>query len=212
MSGCDPEQLEAWIEDRLVPAAAAELSAHVESCEACRRELSWLRGERAWMERRRARAAPLADTSWTAIASRLSPAAPRRRSRPPLFVWVSGGLAAAAAILLLVQPTRTVGPVPPSALAPRHPKLSPEAAVDRAEREYQSALALLESEYRQERAHLPPRTAAECDRTLALGRLAVDRARATVGDDLDGRLALLDGYAEYMHSVEQIVVNIQVKR
>ena len=93
-------------------------------------------------------------------------------------------------------------------VAARH-KLSPDAAMDRAEREYLDAARTLEAEYEQERSRLPPSVAERYDRTLAETRTRIADARATTGNDVDGRMIVLDGYAQYVSSLQTIVADLR---
>ena len=82
-------------------------------------------------------------------------------------------------------------------------------ALDKAEREYQDAAKVLEAEYAAERNRLPPSVAERYDRMLSTTRTQVADARATAGSDVDGRMVVLDGYAEYLRNLQTIVSDIR---
>jgi anti-sigma factor RsiW len=109
---CSGERLEAWVRGELPAAAAAALSQHVRSCEACRRESEWLRTERRAFAARRAvqdpwgsRAAPLrrsVEARLEAERSRIVPL--RRRARAARVVRaVSPGVLAVLLALGVVS-------------------------------------------------------------------------------------------------------------
>ena len=81
--------------------------------------------------------------------------------------------------------------------------------LDKAEREYQDAAKVLEAEYAAERSRLPPSVAERYDRMLSTTRTQVADARATAGNDVDGRMVVLDGYAEYLRNLQTIVSDIR---
>lgn len=224
---CSTEDLEALVAGALAPENAARVNAHVEGCAACRDELAWLRAEAALMARRRERQT-VSPELWQGIAERLArPAAPApsagaapapvRVRRWGLGARVAyGGLfaAAAAAVVLATWPgqyhrmPRDLGGVGVHSLAARD-KLPAQVALDRAEREYLDAAKVLEAEYRQERDRLPPSVAERYDRTLAETRTRIADAREAAGNDVDGRMVVLDGYAEYVRSLQTIVTDIR---
>jgi anti-sigma factor RsiW len=221
---CSTEDLETLLGGGLAPDAAAELEAHVAACPRCRDELAWLRAEAELMARRRATQAAPAASQWDAIAARIQPPAPapevsRLSSLPRRWRWgtrVAYGLAAAAAAALLYvgahdldRGVTIIGSRSPTELEPPHKKLSPDAALDGAEREYQAAASVLEGEYKRERDRLPPQVALRYDRMLEKTRTRVVEARADAGNDVDGRMVVLDGYAEYVRSLQTIVADLR---
>ena len=90
-----------------------------------------------------------------------------------------------------------------------HKKVSADVTLDKAEREYQEAAKVLEAEYAAERNRLPPSVAERYDRMLSATRTQVADARATAGNDVDGRMVVLDGYAEYLRNLQTIVSDIR---
>ena len=90
-----------------------------------------------------------------------------------------------------------------------HKKVSADVTLDKAEREYQEAAKVLEAEYAAERSRLPPSVAERYDRMLSATRTQVADARATAGNDVDGRMVVLDGYAEYLRNLQTIVSDIR---
>lgn len=222
---CSIEELEALLAGTLDADAAARVEAHAAACATCRDELQWLRAEAELMARRRAAAPEVRPQIWQGIAERLAPPATAAdRSRPsapvPLRRWGLGarvayvGLvaAAAAAVVVATWPGQ-VRNVPadlgraPSVAA--RPKIAPDVALDRAEREYLDAAKVLEAEYQSERNRLPPSVAERYDRMLSETRTQVADARAQAGSDVDGRMVVLDGYAEYVRSLQTIVMDIR---
>jgi hypothetical protein len=226
---CSTEELEALVAGERSPEEAARLRAHVEGCTACRDELAWLTAEAELMARRRDRQ-ELSSTMWQEIADRLarpatpgpSPAqhpTPVRVRRWGLGARVAyGGLLAAAAAAVVfatwpgqqhVLPRDLRDAASTAPMVAEHHKLPASVALDRAEREYLDAARVLEAEYRQERGRLPASVAERYDRTLAETRTHIADARATAGNDVDGRMVVLDGYAEYLRSLQTIVTDIR---
>jgi hypothetical protein len=149
------------------------------------------------------------------------PRAPSPLLRPRRWHWGArlayGGLvtAAAAALLFVAWPH---GPAPrPIAQLPQtgmgrtthaHKKLAPDVALSNAEKEYTEALAILEAQYKQKRGQLPPQLAKRYDSMIEKTRSRVSDARIAAGNDVDGRMLVLDGYEEYMRSLQKIVTDI----
>jgi hypothetical protein len=177
------------------------------------------------MARRRAAEPEVRPEIWQGIAERLArpaTAADPPRSTAPVRVrrWglgarvAYGGLlaAAAAAVVVATWPGQVrnvpadLGHVP--SVAARK-KVSPDVTLDKAEREYLDAAKLLEAEYQSERNRLPPSVAERYDRMLSKTRTQVADARAQAGSDVDGRMVVLDGYAEYVRSLQTIVMDIR---
>jgi hypothetical protein len=231
---CSVEELEALVEDKLDDEATARVTAHVASCEACRDDLAWLRTEAELMARRRQQQPELAPALWQSIAERVAqPAAvatnvvPLKAKRWGLGARVAyGGLlaAAAAAVVVATWPGQGVHVLPSdlrdaglsttttAAKLDAHrsgKKLAPDVALDNAEKEYRDAAGLLEAEYKEERGRLPPSVAERYDRMLAETRARVADARVVAGNDVDGRMVVLDGYAEYLRSLQTIVTDIR---
>jgi putative zinc finger protein len=222
---CSLEELEALIEGKLDAEATDRVESHVAGCEACRDELLWLRTEAELMARRRAAQPELSPALWQSITERINPpvvAMPVRVRRWGLGARMAyGGLlaAAAAAVVMATWPH----PMPHGAVQwpdagggvakivgeGRTGKVAPEVTLDRAEREYSDAAAVLEAEYKEERNRLPPSVAERYDRMLAETRTRVADARVTAGNDVDGRIVVLDGYAEYLRSLQTIVTDIR---
>jgi Putative zinc-finger len=227
---CSIEELEALVAGTLEADAAARVQTHVDGCASCREELQWLRAEAELMARRRDRHADVSPALWEGIEARLMrPPAPaasavsaptatpvRAARRWGLGARIAyGGLvtAAAAAVIVAIWPGQ-VHNVPgdlgrPAPVAAARKKLSADAALDQAEREYLSAAKVLEAEYQAERGRLPPSVAERYDRMLNKTRTQVADARVQAGNDVDGRMVVLDGYAEYLRSLQTIVSDIR---
>jgi putative zinc finger protein len=190
-SRCDMEALEALALGELDEARAREVEAHAADCASCKRELEWLRAERELMSRRAADQEPVPPELWRGIEARIAPPAQQQSHR---WVWVGGAVAiAAAAALLLVwrQPPKYVLMPDAGAPAHKHHKLDPKTAIDNAEREYAQAISVMEAEVRKKRP----------DVKLEEWSDKVKKARELAGNDPEARLAVLDGYASYMHSL-----------
>ena len=128
-----------------------------------------------------------------------------------------GGLlaAAAAAVVFATWPGQVrvvpgdLGGRPSLSTAAVHKKVPADVTLDKAEREYQDAAKVLEAEYAAERDRLPPSVAERYDRMLSTTRTQVADARATAGSDVDGRMVVLDGYAEYLRNLQTIVSDLR---
>ena len=228
---CPTEELEALVAETLDDETAARVRAHVAGCASCQAELKWLAAEAELMTRRRAQQAELSPALWRNIAERIAPTSASADERPaaPLAAptpvraarrWGWGArvaygslLAAAAAAVVFASWPGQIHVVPndlggrPSVAV--HKKLSADAALDKAEREYEDAAKVLEAEYAAERNRLPPSVAERYDRMLSTTRTQVADARATAGSDVDGRMVVLDGYAEYLRNLQTIVSDIR---
>jgi hypothetical protein len=231
---CPMEELEALVGGELAADEAARVMAHVDECATCRDELVWLRAEAELMARRREREPEVADALWPAIADRLAhPGAPSATTtaatasaaaagaapvRPRRWGWGArvayGGLltAAAAAVVIATWPGQVhmlppdLGHAPTAAVKK---KVQPDVALDAAEHEYIEAAKVLESEYQASRDRLPRSLAEQYDRMIQKTRTRVAEARAQAGNDVDGRMVVLDGYAEYLRSLQSIVSDIR---
>jgi hypothetical protein len=220
---CSIEELEALVAGRLDEATAARVQAHAEVCDECKEELTWLRAEAELMTRRRESAPAPSAALWEGIAARV--ANPPVAAAEPQPRWgmgarvAYGGLivAAAAAVVLVTMPGLKlfnrqipVMPDPPRAMImQQRQKVSPNVTFDRAEAEYRDAAKVLENEYEQERKRLPPSIAEQYDRMLHKTRMQMADARLSAGNDVDGRMVVLDGYADYLRSLQTIVTDIR---
>jgi hypothetical protein len=139
-----------------------------------------------------------------------------------------GAVAAAAAIFFGVRANRhhlqsQVQPQTPAAVAQnqapaaaspdqpakaRRPQLDPKAlaALDTAENDYRHAAQVLEAEYDSLRPQLDPALAKKWDETLTRARTQLAQSRAAVAsDDARSRMRVLDGYAEYLRSLRDVI-------
>lgn len=224
---CPIEELEALVAGELDEASAERVRAHVAGCASCQAELKWLTAEAELMARRRATAPAVSPAIWQNIAERIArpegegatPVAPptpiraaRRWSMGARLAY-GGLLAAAAAAVVFASWPGQIHVVPhdlggaPSAAVRK--KVPADVTLDKAEREYQEAAKVLEAEYAAERNRLPPSVAERYDRMLSATRTQVADARATAGNDVDGRMVVLDGYAEYLRNLQTIVSDIR---
>ena len=227
---CSIEELEALVAGHLDEMTAARVQAHAEVCDECKEELAWLRAEAELMTRRRDSAKAPSPALWDGIAARVANppvAAAEPQSRWGLGARLAyGGLivAAAAAVVLVtmpgLKPFNLELPNPLTALMHRREpaplpqplpreKVAPNVTFDRAEAEYRDAAAVLEQEYKQERSRLPAPIAEQYDRMLHKTRMQMADARLSAGNDVDGRMVVLDGYADYLHSLQTIVTDIR---
>ena len=210
----------------------AEIAAHVEQCEACAREVAWLRAERALVSRR---PSPPVQHLWAGIEARLGcagrgpqesglgsaglggadlrPRAPglgfdRRPRRARRIAFSAASFAAAAAVLLFALRPK-VAPVAASAKVVQREEFRPDpkalAALDRAEADYRDAAKVLEAEYDRLRPQLDPALARRWDETLSRAHTQLGEARAVAGDDVNARMQVLDGYAGYLRSLRNVV-------
>jgi hypothetical protein len=223
---CPTEELEALVAEELDEESAARVRTHVAGCTSCQAEVKWLAAEAELMARRQKAQPELSPELWRGIAERISqpvvaapPVAAPTRIRPQRRWGTAarlayGGLiaAAAAAVVFASWPGQihTVSSDlgrPPTAAVRKKP--STDVVLDKAEREYQDAAKVLEAEYAAERSRLPPSVAERYDRMLSATRTQVADARATAGNDVDGRMVVLDGYAEYLRNLQTIVSDIR---
>jgi len=224
---CPVDELEALVAGELDEETEARVRAHVAECATCRDELKWLTAEAELMARRRAQAPEDGDALWPAIQERLAhPALPADAPLPlpePVRVrrWGLGArvaygallTAAAAAVLFATWPGQMHN-VPadlgerPVVVAPQK-KQTTDMVLDRAEREYLDAAKVLEAEYAEEKNRLPPSVTERYDAMLLKTRTRVADARVKAGSDVDGRMVVLDGYADYVRSLQTIVADIR---
>jgi hypothetical protein len=222
---CPTEELEALVAEELDDETAERVRAHVAGCASCQAELKWLAAEAELMARRRERQPEVSPAVWQGIAERIArpeaaPVAPSnvtpirgRRWGLGAKVAYGGLLAAAAAAVIVATWPGQIRTVPPDLGRPptvaEHKKVPADVTLDKAEREYQEAAKVLEAEYAAERSRLPPSVAERYDRMLSATRTQVADARATAGNDVDGRMVVLDGYAEYLRNLQTIVSDIR---
>ncbi len=220
MKHCDKDQLIAAARRELSPARVVEVETHTADCAECKAELAWLRAERTMLQRR-AREVELPPGQWGKIADRIGARAEREAAPPvrrsPRLAWLAGGgallVAAAAAMLLFVLPARQ-GPHRRKDPAPTRPEAATEpdhrvetvAAIEQAETDYERAIDLLEAEYAAQRARMKPEVAERRDADLKRMREELDGLRGIAGDDVDGRLRMLHASAQYVRSMQTIVL------
>jgi hypothetical protein len=217
----DIEELEALARGE----GTAEARAHAGGCAECAREVEWARAERALFARR---PVPSVDALWPAIEARI---APKPLSRRPHWhrraLATAAGAAAAAAVLFVAVRPRHVQVAPKTEVAQqktdvaqgqpqparqvptdaRRSRLDPKAlaALDTAENDYRHAAAVLEAEYETLRPHLEPALAKKWDETLTRARTQLVQSRAVASDDVRARMRVLDGYAEYLRSLRDVI-------
>lgn len=194
-----PDELLSLALGELPAGRAAEVRAHVEACGECARELAWARAERALIARR---PAPGTARLWEGVAARLEaprPLALRRRR------WVLPGFAAAAAAAALFLALRPAAQAPVEAEETDSVDPRALAALDKAERDYRNAAAILEKEYEAARPRLEARAAQRWDASLQRERAQLGGASALAAGDPSARLHVLDGYAGYLKSLQEVI-------
>jgi hypothetical protein len=221
---CNPDDLETLVDGGMAPEAAAELQAHAAQCESCGEELRWLRSERELLRRRAARE-PLApekmDKLWAGVESRLQPRP--ARWRPSVKSAAFSTAVAAAACLAFVAGRQAaerssrsapveVAQAPSVQYRPVVARTSDDDELDRAEADWRMAASELEAVYQGERNRLAPASQARIDGSLARTRRSLVEARRLAGRDVEARLAVLDGYSEYVHSLHTVVSDLEVSR
>jgi hypothetical protein len=224
---CNHEELEALVEGGLSPEDAAEIQAHAASCAECGDELGWLRTEREVMRRRAARA-PLQtnqlDDLWSGVQSRLvkKPAA-RPWWRPASF---AAAVAVAAALAFIAgrraaERSRVHAPIEvaqhqAARITPvsTHsvPENEPLRVLDEAETKWRTAALQLEKRLVDQRRYLDPDRAERLDEALSRTRRSIADARAIAGNDVQARVAVIDGYSDYVHSLHTLVSDLEVSR
>jgi anti-sigma factor RsiW len=112
MSACREHELDALLAGELGPEDAARVSAHADTCPACRHALAWLRLERGWMAQRARRTPSRPALSFSALEARLArPAAPRRASFEGTWAhWGKMMMGAAAAVAFVGLSVVRAGP------------------------------------------------------------------------------------------------------
>jgi hypothetical protein len=197
---------------------------HVEGCAGCTKELAWIKAEKALFARR---AQPDVKALWSGVEARLNQPAKvisleSRRPRWQRPVAAVAGIAAAAAVALFVFHPKTIVQPPPPVIAQQQPQpaqtlpaqaqrphshLDPKtlAALDTAENDYRHAAGVLEAEYETLRPKLDPALAKRWDETLTRARTQLGESRAVAADDVRARMRVLDGYAEYLRSLRDVI-------
>jgi hypothetical protein len=205
-----PEALEQLALGELSAAAGAEIEQHARACDACGRELRWMRAEAALVRRR---AAPEVAHLWEAIEERVSAPVPLRRARRWALGSIAAAAAAAAAVVFAVrvQAPKPLAAVPAVATAELDVAPPPEAvrAMDVAEGQYKNAFSTLSAEYARARSRLDPRTQQRWDRTVERTGVQLALASDAARGDVNARLRVLDGYAAAVRSLNRALEEAQ---
>jgi hypothetical protein len=216
---CDLEALEALVSDALASDRALAVQAHARGCPTCGQELAWLRTERRLMAERKSGEPGLPPDLWRSVEGRIGAATtpirpPRGRFLARLALPVFTGAAALAAALLLYLRSPAIDTVSsaarPESTLPASGGVIP--VLDAALAEYEQAVAELEDDLQRSRGRLPAATAQELERRFGPTRRELTRARAGAGEDRadpDARLRALDGYAEYVRSLQAAVLALE---
>ena len=196
---------------------------HGKACSECRNELAWIKAEKALFARR---AQPDVSALWAGVEARIpkpqpakvvSLASRRPRWQRPVAAFAS--VAAAAAVVLfvihpkaIVQAPTVIAQQQPAQASPvqaqrPHQHLDPKtlAALDTAETDYRHAASVLEAEYETLRPKLDPALAKRWDETLTRARTQLGESRAVAEGDVRARMRVLDGYAEYLRSLRDVI-------
>jgi len=228
---CNLDDLEALVAGELPPEHAASVMAHAAECAECGEELRWLRSERELMRRRVAREAlrpSELDHLWSGVEARLERRGGWRRW---LHSWwrpstMSLAVAAAAALAFIggrraaeraAHPTTTIAMREPAARvvgvsARSGAERDPVRVLDEAEAQWRAAADELQQRYLGYRAQLSPREAERLDRSLERTRRQISEARALAGNDVQARVAVLDGYSDYVLSLHRLVSDLEESR
>ena len=183
---CPTEELEALVAEELDEASAERVRAHVAGCASCQAELKWLAAEAELMTRRRAKQPEVSPAIWQNIAERV--AQPERQGATPVAAptpiraarrWSMGARIAYGGLLAAAAAAVVF------ASWPGQIHVVPGDLGGR------------------------PSVAERYDRMLSATRTQVADARATAGNDVDGRMVVLDGYAEYLRNLQTIVSDIR---
>jgi hypothetical protein len=215
------DHLEALRDGTLADGLERELRSHLEACDECRADLAWLKAERQLMTERVARGlAPDVAWLWAGIERRLGEptlgAPPRRQVRH--LPWLAGPMLAAAAamVAMFIGPRAYFVPEQqaPAARAQAAAKRDPKTALAKAETEVAAAAGVLEQRYLAERDRLGPgRTVAiEAIYEQSRARLAEAKTVLAAQTDVPQRLAYLEGYSSYVHTLQGLVADLEVTR
>jgi hypothetical protein len=222
---CDLEGLEALVAEALPAERASELQTHARTCASCTRELQWLRTERRLMSERKVAEPGLPPDLWRGVERRIAAAGGAGHpARPGFFArWrpfarlafpvLTGAAALATAVVLHLRnpesppPATSDGDLGALATGPATVSATGVMEVlDAALAEYQQAAALLEKDLKQSRRRLPSLEAEALERRI-------EPARRQLGDpptgaDAESRLRALDGYADYVRSLQAVVLAV----
>jgi len=220
------EDIEALVRDELADADAAKVAAHIADCASCAEEEDWLRAEMAAFEARRDEA-PGADDLWagveSAIAGDLATTAPAASPRSRTLIAFSSGFvaaaAAAAALFVFAGPTTTTSPRVITKVIERSTPVANKSAVvrvagmadmDTAEKQYVDALQRLRTEYRNRHGSDSPALVRTYEKDMNDNLQRLRAARLAAGDDLDGRVRVLDAYSTYVRTLQSAAEGMDI--
>lgn len=176
------QQLDAWLDGTLDPAAADDMDRHLATCEGCRAATAEMR---AVLEAAASLPTSIAPPRnlWPEIAARLDGPAPTLGvRRMPWRRWAP--LAAAAVLLIAVTATLTYQFTRrPVAVAARPGLSVVQPAGFSADHDFVAAAEDLERVLREERGRLSPETVAVIEQNLAVIDTAIAEARAALAAD-----------------------------
>ena len=206
---CDDELLEELVHGHLSPWQRSQVEAHVAQCLRCLGELEWLRREAELFTARRSVETEVPEL----VRARLFAAVAQRVWRPGRRAWLGAAatvsaLAAAAVLAISLQG----GSLRSALMSHVHLEIHTDdhaddsgRVLDEAEEQYRDAIGTLESEHQAQRVRDPVEVARRLEATLASTREGLVAARDGAGTDAESRLRVLDGYAEYLHTLQEIV-------
>jgi hypothetical protein len=200
--------------EELELAARGQRNAHVETCPECAQEVQWLRRELQLVSQRRQ---PEVGHLWSAIERRIQPQPRKTHWHRPVLATAAAAAAAMVVVFLQKPQPQSLSQQPQQVAQQAEPKPRHEkhhldekslAALNTAEADYRHAAQVLETEYASLRKDLDPKLAAHWDETLTRARAQLtDEQQSVAQDDVRARMRVLDGYAEYLRSLKDVIQN-----
>jgi hypothetical protein len=183
------------------------LEAHARECATCGLELEKLRAEASLFRARVERVPGPPARTWGDVRRRVEAKRPRRAG-----FWALGGItlaAAAAMAIWLVVRRDEPRTAQPSVHLPTEETEDPPAKpdpIDRATQEYEDAIRVLETDWIEKSADLPPDQRAEDEVRFAAMRETIEDARREAGRDPRGRRQVLRAYAGYVKTLQAALI------
>lgn len=216
------EDIEALVRDELTDSRAARVAAHIADCASCRDEEDWLRVELAAFDARLEQA-PGADDLWAGVEASIGedvvverPA----RSRNGGLIWFSSGFVAAAAVaaavFLFALPTTTTTtttatrPQPVVNVPVKEVGDKVLVALDKAEQQYLAALDVLRAEYTKRHSGDDRVVVLAYDKAMDTNLHRLRTARMAAGNDVEGRVRVLDAYSSYVLTLQSAVEGLDI--
>jgi tetratricopeptide (TPR) repeat protein len=201
-------ELDAYLTGELDPETAVEIGGHLKECAACAAERQMLERERA-LYLDHASTATVSTDAWSHVQERLT-ATHLNRARFRLGRWPVWAMAASLLLVLglSLYLFNRRGPVQPESASLNGRSAEVRFHIDRAVKDFEQALALLDTAYREKKPALGPPLVAELDRNLKLIDAAIaecQRALQTHPDDRQAVEFLLIAYRKKIAVLEQIM-------